>query len=108
MQASEYVPENKKVAWVRGFGLGEEWGLIALALTLFPNLTSIDFWASYGFQAFHDLTLSLDMIFQRIVDAQHPEGSLTKLTSVSISGGFDGIYLIDVLSRLPRCHPSRS
>lgn len=90
----------KKHSWIMSLKAGDEYVLIALALTLFLNLTSIAIQNSRGFN------LSwLGSTIPRIADANHPGGPLAKLTSVTIrasycSSSIDPIF-IEVFATLP-------
>ncbi len=96
VRASEYVPIPEMEEWVMNLKKGEEWVLVALALTMFPNLTSIDF---------QDINqaLLLNKTIPHIVHAK--DGPLAKLIRVNINA-FDSISFVDpdiieLFSRLP-------
>lgn len=98
VRASEYVPIHEMEEWIMNLKEGEEWVLVALALTMFPNLTSIDF---------QDInqTLLLNRTIPHIVHAKDPVGPLAKLICVNINA-FDSISFVDpdvieLFSRLP-------
>lgn len=85
--------------WIALLKQGDEYVLIAIALMLFPNLTSIDITTSL------ELNWSLEMAIQRIADAKRSEGPLAKLTSVTMippdSKSFVNLQPIEVFSKLP-------
>ncbi|MCJ1458004.1 hypothetical protein MMC28_008373 [Mycoblastus sanguinarius] len=78
VQETRYVPNDNKHAWVAEIKAGVEDGLIALALTLLPNLASIDFQDSI------EMYMRVAEVARRI--AQEPSGSspLSNLTHVNV------------------------
>lgn len=95
---SEYLTVYEKEEWITNIKMGDEDILIVLALTLFPNLTSIDF------QVSHEFTLSLSRTMHRIADAKYPGAPLAKLISVTIGPGDDklvGLAPVEAFAVLP-------
>ena len=75
----EYIPDNERDSWITKLNDGMEDVLIALAITMFPNLTSISISREFG------LAPRLEVIFRGIVDANSPARvPLTKLTCVNL------------------------
>ena len=79
-----------------------EYNLIALALMLFPNLTSIDVRGFHDFERFYNLRCILaDMIWQTL-DTESSGVLFPKLTSVTVSApGEAAIALIESFATLP-------
>ena len=98
VRASEYVPIREMEEWIMSLKEGEEWVLVALALTMFPNLTSIDF------QDINQARL-LYTTNPHIVHANDPVGPLAKLIRVNInafdSSSFVDPDIIELFSSLP-------
>lgn len=89
MRGSEYIPNDEKESWITSLKAGEEDVLIALALMLFPNLTSIDIQDPR-------LTPRVERMIRRITDAIYPDMvPLAKLISVTI-GTPDSNFCIDL------------
>ena len=78
VRASEYIPAHEKDRWVTSLKAGGEDVLIALALTLLPNLGSMEL------QPFRDSNSSIVMTINSIAEAKHSGGPLAKLNSVTI------------------------
>ena len=106
---SEYFSFYGLEDWITAMKEGEEYVLIALALTLFPNLTSIDYETSIDFQTAHILTLLLARTIRLIAEWNRPSGPLAKLISANISASGNDItdtnYIfseaIEVFTTLP-------
>lgn len=91
VRASEYIPAHEKDWWVTSLKAGGEDVLIALALTLLPNLGSMEF------RPLHDSNSLIVMTINSIAEAKHPGGPLAKLSSVTIgaSSELDGMVDMD-------------
>lgn len=88
MRGSEYIPNDERDSWITSLKAGEEDVLIALALTLFPNLTSIDIQDPR-------LTPRVERMIRRMTNAIYPDMvPLAKLISVTI-GTSDSNFCID-------------
>lgn len=96
---SDYVSDVDIEEWIVLLKQGHEDVLIAIALTLFPNLTSIDIKAS------HELPWPLERAINRIADTKRSGGPLAKLTSVTMSPSDrkSSVELqpIEIFSKLP-------
>ena len=110
VRASEYISGDEIEERITRLREGEENVLIAFALTLFPNLESINF------QISHFVNQPLDHIFHRIADTNNPGGPLAKLISVNIgvSSSSSSVYpdAIEIFAELPsikviKCRESR-
>lgn len=87
MRGSEYIPNDEKDSWITSLKAGEEDVLIALALTLFPNLTSIDVQDSH-------LTPRVERIIRRISDARYPDRvPLASLINVTIGTSDSNLFI---------------
>ena len=100
---SEYLSSKMKAMWIlnmRHGREGREFILIALALTFFPNLTSIDLQSSdhFNLYAWQKLDRLLTEMLDHVADKKHPRGLCNKLVSVNMSGS-SGAHFLD--SRLP-------
>lgn len=100
MWNSEYLAVHEKETWTFCcLKNGEEDGLIAFALTLFPNLTSIEL-QDPGY-----LTSTLRGMFCRIAESKRSGGALANLVSVNISASdsssFVGPDAIELFATLP-------
>lgn len=100
LRDSQYVYIDEIEDWIERLKVGDEHVLIAHALTLFPNLTSIDF------QTPDDLTSwCVKRAIHRIADAERPGGPLAKLISVTIGASECSDFIdpddIEVITMLP-------
>lgn len=96
---SEYFSFYGIEEWITAMKSGEEHILIALALTLFPNVTSIDY------QTSHALSVLLGQTIRFIVEWDRPGRPLTKLSSANFNAPknrahFDP-YAIEFFASLP-------
>ena len=83
VQDSEYIPIDERDRWIRSLKDGGEDVLIALALTLLPNLTSIEFQPLH-----HSNTFTIGTV-ERIAEAKRSGGPLAKLISVTFGPDTD-------------------
>ena len=107
----EYPSIPDILEWLRYCRVSEQAGLITLALTLFPNLTSIDLrYSGYFEDAERDNTFTQVCCFLRemILDSTKRKGNgglFTRLVSITISAsdGYSSSYfgLVQVFAALP-------
>lgn len=99
---SEYFSFDGVEEWITAMKRGEECVLIALALTLFPNLTSINYKTSINSLTSRILTLLIARTIRVIAKWNRPSGPLAKLISASFSAS-DYIFIdaIEVFTTLP-------